>query len=239
MTTEEKDIYVETRMGQMVSLLDPKPETIKLSDIAASLANINRFNGQCHTQHNVADHSIAVAIKAKQLGFCASSQLTALLHDAHEAYTGDITWPMKKLLDVYCPGVVAALQAKFDLVIWDALCPGLMFYAGPEIRQIDTDLVHAEAYKLMHPDGVGRSWKIPVAGVPPLAFSMRSPEAAEAKFITVFNRLLVEAKAEQADCQGDAVSEIAEDDDDPSMVPGRPELTGEADDEPGEYSEAE
>jgi len=240
---QRDNIYVETRMGRMVSLLDPEPETICLQDIAASLANINRFNGHCHTQHNVADHSIAVAIAAKRFSYDAQGQLAALLHDAHEAYIGDLSSPMKAYLKVHCPGVIEALQENFDRVIWEALCPGVPIYDGTALKQIDDMLLNDEAGRLMHPDGVGRSWKVQPAGVTPLAFSMRSPEAAEAKFITVFNRLFAEATVEQA-ADNDACEELSGIMDEDDTVPGRPELTGghpddEPDDEPGEYSEAE
>jgi len=70
-----------------------------IDDVAHSLSLINRYNGHSPTPFSVAQHSLLVSkiLAARQEG--PLLQLFGLLHDAHEAYLGDITKPMKTLLD--------------------------------------------------------------------------------------------------------------------------------------------
>ena len=69
--------------------------------IASSLCFINRYNGHAGA-YSVAQHSIHVY---QQIKFLFPDdyrlQLSALMHDAPEAYLGDITSPLKTLLPDY------------------------------------------------------------------------------------------------------------------------------------------
>ena len=69
---------------------DPRPEDINIEDIACSLAQTNRFNGHANFPVSVAQHSLLVCSLVPH-----SLKLRALLHDAAEAYIGDIVTPMK------------------------------------------------------------------------------------------------------------------------------------------------
>ena len=93
--------WVQTASGGVVDLLDPRPSQINLFDIARSLSRIPRFNG--HTRGEavwtVAAHSLLVAdIVASAMPPDTRLILAALLHDAHEAYMGDLISPMKAAL---------------------------------------------------------------------------------------------------------------------------------------------
>lgn len=93
--------------NKLVDLLDPQVHNIDILDIANSLSMQNRFNGHTPKPYNVADHSVRVAqcvsINDKQLHISSLKQLclTALLHDASEAYLGDIIAPLKIMLPDY------------------------------------------------------------------------------------------------------------------------------------------
>ena len=73
-------------------------DTISLSDIALSLAKLCRFAGHTNRLYSVAEHSMLVCeIMARDYGITDPAALLAgLMHDAHEAYTGDLTAPMKQ-----------------------------------------------------------------------------------------------------------------------------------------------
>lgn len=66
-----------------------------IEEIAHSLAQINRFTGHCRRPYSVAEHSLLVASIAAHEGASPSAQLGALMHDAHEAFTGDVSSPVK------------------------------------------------------------------------------------------------------------------------------------------------
>jgi len=71
-------------------LVDPTAMTLDdldIQDIAHSLSRLCRFNGHCRGFISVARHSIDVV---RQVG-----TLTALLHDASEAYLGDMVTDLK------------------------------------------------------------------------------------------------------------------------------------------------
>lgn len=74
---------------------DRQGNTPNISEIAYSLAQINRFTGHAKRPYSVAEHSVLVATIAESEGASTSAQLAALLHDAHEAYTGDVSSPAK------------------------------------------------------------------------------------------------------------------------------------------------
>jgi uncharacterized protein len=81
-----------------VSLLSPTPDVIHIRDIAHHLALINRFNGATETPYSVAQHSVLVADLLLAKKQPAHVCLWGLLHDAHEAYLGDLTTPVKYAL---------------------------------------------------------------------------------------------------------------------------------------------
>lgn len=66
-----------------------------ISEIAYALAQINRFCGHAKRPYSVAEHSVLVSSIAEGEGASTTAQLAALLHDAHEAYTGDVSSPAK------------------------------------------------------------------------------------------------------------------------------------------------
>lgn len=90
--------WVQTRSGRAVDLLDTKPEQIYAEDLAVQLARIPRWNGATIGRpdeiYPVAMHSILVSMLLPY-GAPPALKLVALLHDAAEAYTGDMPSPVK------------------------------------------------------------------------------------------------------------------------------------------------
>lgn len=88
----QKQPWLQAHSGKAIDLLNPDPSSILIEDIAHSLARIGRYTG--HTTGNsiysVAQHSCIVAgLLPDELKF------EGLMHDAHEAYIGDISTPVK------------------------------------------------------------------------------------------------------------------------------------------------
>ena len=81
--------------GAWFDFAAPNSSSFTVDDIAQGLANICRYSGQCNRFYSVAEHSLLVSETA--VGF----ELEALMHDAAEAFLGDITRPLKQMLPDY------------------------------------------------------------------------------------------------------------------------------------------
>jgi hypothetical protein len=82
-----------TYRKKLINPLALKPEDIDFWDILQGLTNICRFGGQCPRFYSVLEHTLLVTDLVDE-----SLKLHALLHDAAEAYLGDIIRPIKSLL---------------------------------------------------------------------------------------------------------------------------------------------
>lgn len=69
--------------------------TYNIETLAHHLALINRFTGATYRPYSVAEHSLLCADIAAMRGLPVSAQLACLMHDAHEAITGDASTPVK------------------------------------------------------------------------------------------------------------------------------------------------
>lgn len=84
---------IRTASGTIIDLRNPTIAMIKTEDIAVGLSNICRFGGQIYQHYSVLSHSLLVMLLAPQPLWKA-----ALLHDAAEAYLGDVVTPLKNIL---------------------------------------------------------------------------------------------------------------------------------------------
>src|SRR5215211_1662406 len=87
--------YLQTVSGRFVNPFDPDPEQIDIGDIARALANVCRFGGHCRSFYSVAQHSVIVSELVEQRGGDVEDVFAALMHDATEAYLGDMPHPIK------------------------------------------------------------------------------------------------------------------------------------------------
>ena len=82
--------YFRTFTGKHVHPLSPRPEEIEIDDIARSLAQQCRFLGHTDAHYSVAQHCVFVSELVP-----TQDALWGLLHDASEAYLGDLPAPIK------------------------------------------------------------------------------------------------------------------------------------------------
>jgi len=87
--------YLQTVSGRWVNPFDPDPEQLDAGDIARALANQCRFGGHSRVFYSVAQHSVIVSRLVEQGGGDAEDAFAALMHDATEAYLGDMPHPLK------------------------------------------------------------------------------------------------------------------------------------------------
>lgn len=91
--------WIQTFTGAKHRLLDPDPWDIRLADIAHALGKICRFTGHCVEHYSVAQHSVHVAELLRDQGHAEGVQRQGLMHDAHEAFVGDVASPIKWAMD--------------------------------------------------------------------------------------------------------------------------------------------
>lgn len=83
-----------TSTGRYLDPLNPDPKDLDIRDIAAGLAKACRYAGQLpdYQFYSVAQHSVRVSRRFSW----PYDRMNALLHDAEEAYLGDMASPIKK-----------------------------------------------------------------------------------------------------------------------------------------------
>ena len=77
----------------------PDCRPVDVADIAHHLAIINRFAGATVRPYSVAEHSLFCSEIAQRHGCTLGLQMAALMHDAHEAYVGDVSSPVKQAIN--------------------------------------------------------------------------------------------------------------------------------------------
>jgi uncharacterized protein len=180
---------VHTHTGLMVSLSEPDPATIYIRDIACSLSRLNRFCGATQLPVNVACHSLSVVRFLAMKKAPPLVQMFGLLHDAHEAYLGDIIHPMRREIAAYATfDVVSRIADRLDGAIQKAFGLREMpsFGGLAWVRSADQAVFAAEWRDLMR-------GPCPVAvEAAPFAIKPRSADKAEEEFLRTFDRLTIE-----------------------------------------------
>ena len=86
--------FLITHSGIKFDLVNPAPEMVNIEDIAVSLSRTARFNGHTKEFYSVAQHCVLVSKIVESTH--PELALAALLHDAAEAYVGDLISPIKR-----------------------------------------------------------------------------------------------------------------------------------------------
>lgn len=175
---------IRTQSGVLVSLAQPDPSSIDIRDIACHLSRINRFLGATMFPISVAQHSVNVAHLLAIRGADAMTQLIGLLHDAHEAYMGDVPTPVGEALEQIAGiDAVSILKHRIDAAI------ARRFHLQPEpprIRAVaaaDRSMLAGEWRDLM-------PGPCPIdADPPPFAIKPARADRAEEQFLAAFARL--------------------------------------------------
>lgn len=142
--------YIQTHSGNCFRLDQPTALTATQDDICTALSRIPRFNGHTKKVYTVAQHSVAAYRIANAWRLNPELCAAALLHDAHEAYIGDVPTPVKSFLTgikELAYSVDRAIGESFDVL------PAHM--RDPRIRAIDAALLIMEADALLAGGRVG------------------------------------------------------------------------------------
>jgi len=143
------DRWVETQSGVEFSLTVPSPANVCIEDIAHGLALICRYTGQCDRFYSVAEHSILCACLAKWEGLPADAQMACLLHDAAEAYIGDINGQVKRVLRDRGVQELDLLEDAVYLVVLQRLGLGHLYKVQDDVKRIDRIVFQIEEREMM------------------------------------------------------------------------------------------
>src|ERR687891_584660 len=131
--------YLQTVSGRWVNPFDPDPEQLDPGDIARALANQCRFGGHCRVFYSVAQHSVIVSRFVEDHGGDTEDAFAALMHDAAEAYLGDMPHPLK-----HRSALGAAFKAA-EVHLEDAIRDRFRIKQDvPAIKQVDRALLATE-----------------------------------------------------------------------------------------------
>lgn len=149
MSTVEHGL-MRTQLG-WYSFLDPQVEDVRMEDIIYGMKRILRFAG--HSNVTLADHSLRVFdICRWELGSSIEKvQRTALLHDAHEVYVGDVSNPLKTAMRtaVHDSGALTSVYDDIENINAEVVAERFdLIYPHPEIvkkadlmaRSVEVDL---------------------------------------------------------------------------------------------------
>lgn len=100
---------IATATGRYIDITNLMPADIHIEDIARGLANTCRFQGQCREFYSVAQHSCLVM---ELLEGDRNREIEALLHDAGEAFYGDIPRSHKQLLSIRQRSAISSVDTS-------------------------------------------------------------------------------------------------------------------------------
>jgi hypothetical protein len=169
---------IQLTSGKPFFIIDPDPDDVCIEDIAHSLALICRFNGHCLWHYSVAQHSVLVSYIVPQ-----EYALQALLHDAAEAYVGDMCYPVKVAVPEF---------TDVEIRIWNVIAQrfGVPVDMHTSVKRADRDILYYERKSVMAPS-IGTDWGDmvdPWLADPPI-INRWDWQYAEVKFLQRFEEL--------------------------------------------------
>lgn len=188
----QEQAWTQTHCGVAVDLLNPNSRTIGLLDICRHLSRILRYNGGGNPVITVAEHCVLGARMVHE-----DIALEFLMHDAHEAYTGDITRPVIVAIQAICVmhgamiDPVAEIKRRLQRAIdkkWDLKTDARTMQA---VRDADLRMLQTERQQILGPPP--KPWFLPDSVKPyDLAIEGWPPARAELEFRGMFIELASE-----------------------------------------------
>ncbi len=136
------DGWYETSTGRIIYPSKPNESCININDIAYALSNICRFGGHSSKFYSVAQHCVLVSTVVSP-----ANALLGLMHDASEAYLGDVVRPLRLLIRDY-----QTLESAWNKVI---LRKFQVTGDHTEVKEADNHILSLEISALTYSKGGG------------------------------------------------------------------------------------
>ena len=163
------DIFTGSRY---VNVIAPDPASFHLPDIFTALSRIVRFGGHGLVPFTVGQHVLTALRIAVFRGAEPAVLRAVLMHDAAEAYLGDIPSPIKALLPDY-----RALEARMEAAIFARFDVGLPLY-GARVKDFDLAALSVEKAAL-HPAAGPWACDVDVSDLPGDILAIHDPARAQ------------------------------------------------------------
>lgn len=167
---------MQTYTGRPFYPLEPSPDDVEIESIAHSLSMLCRYNGHCLRFYSVAEHCVLLSHSVDP-----ENARWALLHDAVEAYVGDMVRPVKTDMPEF-------MQIEDNLEIMIAGKFNLGWPMPAQVKEHDTRIVVDEREQNMAPSSL--PWSL-LDGYRSLGVTLQcwSPDRAEAEYLSRYRQL--------------------------------------------------
>lgn len=172
----KSEAWIQTFTGKKFKPFATTKEMIDIHDIAHSLAMQCRFNGHCEQFYSIAEHSWHVSYLVP-----AQYALDGLLHDAAEAYVGDILKPIKNWFPEY--------EGMEDHIMYTIANKYGISHKMPDcVRDADVHMLNIEIDQIMKSPPA--SWRLPtMPHLRQVLTKMWKPKHAKEAFLSRFEEL--------------------------------------------------
>lgn len=171
--------WMQTGSNQQLDFAAEEWIVLPIELIARALSNICRYNGHCSRYYSVAEHSILMSYMVPE-----ELALATLLHDASEAYVGDMPTGLKRAMGIS----FKSFEHKATLAVSRGYGIPMEQLESPVIKQFDRRILGDEAQQLLPPH---RFWDKFVTEYEPTGVTIEAwpPDVANAKFLERFEEL--------------------------------------------------
>ncbi len=157
---ERKGDWIQTYTSGRFYMIDPRPEEVKIEDIAHALALVNRYNGHSKEPISVAQHSVLVSRAIEP-----EHAILGLFHDAHEAYCGDWSRPLKVCFPPDVKRFIDNMIYGIDWVVFKKFGVSATAEASASLKRADDAVLATESRSFMSPLDPG--WEKRLSGIEP------------------------------------------------------------------------
>jgi uncharacterized protein len=151
--------------GRYFDFTAPEQSDYNILDIANALSKICRFTGHCPTLYSVAQHSVHLSRIVPR-----EDALAGLLHDAAEAFIGDVSNPLKAMLPDY-----RAIEERVERAIFASF--GLPYPMPASVKHADLVMLKTEQRDIV---GTSDRWAM-LEGVEPMETRISAWTQAESR----------------------------------------------------------